>query len=120
MSDDFANSFSIDLGGNSDDLPAEINVKATYGDMSVDDLARQHVIGYLGVPLVWDEESEDWALEVTIGNLYMMERFVADLGAMEFGDDLEVAEDDGSEDKPDVLMEMRFRQYRDGARHDDE
>lgn len=118
MTDDDPRSVSFTVAGNE---PPEIDMQATYGvDITVDEFARQHLISYLGLPLQWDAENEGWFWNVTLADLHMVGRLVDDIEAMDFGDDIEWGEDDGSDKEPGVLAVFGFRAYKEDNFYSDD
>jgi hypothetical protein len=106
MSSDNDHSFSVDINDLFLEPPAEIDVRATYGDVSIDEFTKRHAIAYLGLPFEWDEDDQGWSLAVRIEHLYLMARFVDDLNAMDFGDAIEIGEHDGLDELPEGAIKL--------------
>jgi hypothetical protein len=113
MSHDNDYSFSVDLNHLFLEPPAEIDVRATYGDVSIDEFTKRHAIGYLGLPFEWDEDDQGWSIAVRMEQLHLMARFVDDLNAMDYGEDIEIGEDDGLDELPEGAIRLfAVRAYR--------
>lgn len=104
-----SNSFSIDLSESIRDVPAEVDVRATYGEVTINEFAKQHGIDYLGLPFEWDDEDQGWRFALDVADVALFTRFIEGLGAMDF-DGLQWDENDSSDELQDgVLAVYRFR-----------
>ena len=69
--------------------PPQIDVRRSYGAISVDEFTKQHAIGYLGLPFEWDDDDQGWIVAVRAEHLKLMAQFLDDLEAMDYGEDID-------------------------------
>ena len=109
MTEEHGAFFEIDLSESIREAPAKIDVRATYGDTTIDEFAKQYGIEYLGLPFVWSDEDQGWRFLLGLENVALFTRFVEGLGEMDF-DDLQWDESDPDDESPeDVVTIYRFR-----------
>lgn len=92
MTDDNPLSFSMDLDDHVTEVPDEIDLRETYGDIGFDDFMAQHGIGYLGIELEQDDDDRSWAHPLTLQNSALVGRLAEGIVELGWNDLVETGE----------------------------